>query len=66
MTLQVLHVETPSPTSALPRGRNHSSIKSIRNNQPAGKGEDLADALELSLAMAQRVDMPAKVAASIK
>lgn len=66
MTLKVVHVEAPSPTSPLPRGRNRLSIKSIKDNEPAGKDEDLADAPEISLAMAQRVDMPAKIAASIK
>ena len=66
MTLRRVHVETPSPTSALPRGRNHLSIKPITNNQTAEKDEDFADAAEITLAIAQRVDMPAKVAASIK
>ncbi|KAF8690274.1 hypothetical protein AX14_003036 [Amanita brunnescens Koide BX004] len=66
VTLTNVHVETPTPTSALPRGRIRSSIKSTPNNQSAGQDEDLSDAAEIVLATAQGVDMPAKITASIK
>ena len=60
ITMQSI-VEGSGQSSRLARGRGH--LFDIEDSWPAGLDEDVT---QIALATAQRVDMPAKIAASTK
>jgi len=60
-----IRVETPGPTKGLARVKGFFH-KSADNNRPTRIDEDVSDSAQIALATAQRVDMPAKIIASVK
>jgi len=60
-----IRVETPSPAKGLARVKGFFN-KSADNNRLTRIDEDVSDSAQIALATAQRVDMPAKIIASVK
>jgi hypothetical protein len=63
-----MHVDTSDLLSGLAHGKNSLFDGPIENNRPSGQDEYayVSDSPQIALATAQRVDMPAKIAASIR
>jgi hypothetical protein len=60
-----INVETPKPSTKFPR-INRLFKKATKSSQPVRAVEDTSESAQIALATAQRVDIPAKITASIK
>ncbi|KAF8351818.1 kinase-like domain-containing protein [Amanita rubescens] len=65
ITMTSIRVETPGPAKGLARVKGFFN-KSADNNRLTRIDEDVLDSAQIALATAQRVDMPAKIIASVK
>ena len=61
-----IKAESPSLSSELGFGSNHSFNKALDAYRPAGSAEEFVDPTQIAFARAQRVDVSGKIDASIK
>ena len=65
ITMRSMHVYTPDRLNGPAHGKIRLFDGSVKNNRIAG-ADNVLDLPRIALATAQRVDMPAKITASIR